>query len=293
MRVVNWSLVLALLAGLALVPRVASAQAGALSDSLSETAVDSAGVPIPLAPPPIFVTIPEVTPEPAGPILIPSRVIDFLEPTGVSQSVISDRLTIGQPGQSYALGVISDDDPGGLPSRASSVGSTLIPASAREAFQPIRIEAFSDGDPNFNGVSDTLTITLGYYGPGTGLVIKGSIPEPTPEVPTETPLSLTIPPTFFDIEEPSLTGGSTGIISDYVDIPQAIVVTFLSSDDPAAYEGLPIGPSGFVMETLDGGGVVYALNFRSDTEVPEPASFALLGVALLAATLFGQRRRIG
>ncbi len=288
MRVVHCSVMLAILAGFAVVPRVAFAQTGALSDSLAETVMDLSGVPVPLAPPPVVVTIPETSPEPGGPILIPSRVIDFLEPTGVSQSAISDRLIIGPVGQQYELSVRSDDDPGGLPPRA---GATIIPASALEHFQPFRIEAVSDGDPSSNGVSDTLTITVGYYGPGTGMVIKGTIPEPTPEGPTEPPLTLTIPPTLFDVEELTMTAGPALIVSDYVDIPQPIVVTFLSSDDPTAYEPLP--PHGFIMEDIiHGGGVVYALDFRSDVEVPEPASTALLGVAIFAISLFGHRRRV-
>jgi len=288
MRVFQCCVALALLVGFTLVPRVAFAQAAPLSDSLAETVVDLSGAPVPLAPPPVFVAIPEISPEPGGPILIPSRVIDFLEPTGVSQSVISDRLIIGPPGQGYEVSVRSDDDPGGLPPRA---GAVLIPASALEHFQPFRIEAISDGDPSPSGVdSDTLTITVGYYGPGTGLVIKGSIPEP-PEGTTEPPLTLTIPPTIFDIEEPTATGGSTGIISDYFDIPQAIVVTFISSDDPFVYE--PIEPNGFIMEdVVNGGGVIYALDFRSDGDVPEPVTFTLLGVALIATSLFGSRHRI-
>ncbi len=290
MRIVQCCAVLALLAGLALVPRVASAQPAApISDSLSETVVDlGSGAAVPMAPPFGPILIPEVTPEPGGPLLVPSRVIDFLEPPGVSQSPISDRLIIGPPNQAYPVSIVSDDDPGGLPSRA---GATLIPASAREAFQPIRIEAVSDGDlPGTQGPSDSLTIILGYYGPGTGTVILGSgpIPEPPEGVPES--LTLTIPPTLFDIEEPSSTGGSTGIISDYFDIPQPIVVTFLSSDDPGSYE--PIPPNGFIVESIESGGrLLYALDFRSDAEVPEPASFALLGIAMLAATLFGHRRQ--
>lgn len=286
MRLVKSSIVLLLLTGLAVAPRVVFAQVGAISDALGEAVADKSGLMmVSMTPPFPPVTIPE-GPETSNPIFIPSRVIDFLE----SSSAISDRLTIGPIGGQFQIDVLSDSDPGGLTPRD---GATVIPASAMEHFQPIRIEASSDGDqanpPSTE--SDMLTITLGWFGPGTGSVVfSGVISEP-PEGDPETQLAFTIPPTKFDVEEPSLTGGSTGIISDYVDIIDQIVVTFLSSDDPLDYE--VIEPSGTITEDpLNGGGVLYAIAFASDVEVPEPASFVLFGIAMLASTLFGPRRRI-
>ena len=284
MRIMHCCIVPALLAGFALVPRVASAQTGALSDILSENITDlSTGAPVPIVfgPPPVIAPIPEDTAEPVLALTMPPRQIDFIEGVGSTQGHISDRLTISQ----YDVRVQSDLE-SGLP--PGGPGVIRIPASALETFQPIRIEATSDGEFTTTQ-SDTLTITLGYYGPGTGTVVFSDvIPEPLPEGVTEPVLAFDIPLTLFDIEEPLIeTGGVSGIISDYVDILSPVHVEFISSDD------LPSSAltNGFVTELETGGGVVYSLNFHSDV-VPEPASFALLGVALVAANLFGLRRKL-
>jgi hypothetical protein len=135
-----------------------------------------------------------------------------------------------------------------------------------------------------------LTILIGYFGPGTGSVVfSGLIPQP-PEGVAETPLVFVIPPTSFDIEEPTAeTGGVQGKISDYLDIITQIEVRFISSDDQSVY-----GPAfGAVQENIQtGGGLNYALEFRSDV-VPEPASFILLNIGLLSAALLGRRQRLG
>ena len=186
--------------------------------------------------------------------------------------------------------VASDGNPLGLPPRTAN--STRIPASALETFQPIRIEAKSDGEITANA-SDTLTITVGYFGPGTGTVVfAGVIPEPLPEGVTEPVLGFFIPPMFFDLEEPPIeTGGQLGIISDYVDLVQGVEVRFISSDDPAIYQGLPPA-NGFVLENFEtGGGVRYTLDFVSDA-VPEPASIILLGMGLLSWALIDRRRQL-
>jgi hypothetical protein len=287
MNTVRHLTALALLAALFLVPSAALAQTGADSDTLSETVIDlSTGGAVPLlAPPPVFVPIPETpTAEPPLPVPMPAREIDFLEPIGTAQ-FISDRLSISP----YEMQVQSDDE-GNLPRRTNA---TLIPASAFESFQPIRIDARSDGDvTGTTQESDTLTVTVGYFGPGTGTVVfTGTIPEPLPEGTTEPVLGVAIPPTFFDIEElPIETGGVLGKISDYADILSTIQVRFISSDDQAVYLNLPAA-NGSVFESFQtGGGVVYAVEFRSDA-VPEPASFALLGIAMLASASFGSRRQ--
>src|SRR5436190_18951847 len=160
--------VLALLAALAVAPKLVFAQAGGLSDSVSETFTNMStggAVPIVLGPPPVFFPIPEGTAEPATFITMPARQIDFIEGTGPNQGHVSDRLTISQ----YDVRIQSDGDPGGLPT--GGPGVIRIPAAALESFQPIRIEAFSDGDLPTSSQSDFLTITLGYYGPGTGTVV--------------------------------------------------------------------------------------------------------------------------
>jgi hypothetical protein len=276
---------LALLAALFLVPKVACAQTGAVSDTLSESVVDLSGTVVPLvAPPPVFVSIPETAAgEPPLTVPMPAREINFLEPIGTA-NFISDRLSIS----AYEMLVRSDDE-GNLPRRTSA---TLIPASAFEVFQPIRIDARSDSEVQSppNQLSDSLTITVGYYGPGTGTVIfTGTIPEPT-EGATEPVLVATIPPIAFDIEEPPFeTGGVQGKISDYADILSTVQVRFISSDDQAIYANLPIA-HGSIFENIEtGGGIIYAVNFRSDT-VPEPASFALFGLAMLWIGLLGGRR---
>lgn len=281
MRFAQGFVVLVLLAALALVPRVASAQAGGISDFLSETITDlgtGGPVPIVVGPPPVFVTIPEGTAEPVVFVPMPPRQIDFIEGPGPTQGHLSDRLNISQ----YEVRIQSDSDPGGLAPRS---GSIVIPASALESFQPIRIVASSDGDVTNTTQSDTLTITLGYYGPGTGtIVFSGVIPEPLPEGSPEPVLTVAIPPTFFDIVEP---GSTQSIISDYVDILNTIAVRFESSDD------LLTSPltNGFITENFEtGGGVRYSLDFVSDVDVPEPASCIVLTMGLLSLGLIGRRR---
>jgi len=290
MRIVQGCIVLGLLAGLALVPRVASAQIGGPSDSLSETIVDlgtGGPVPITVPPPPAFFSFPEAS-EPFDTVVpLPGREIDFIEGVGPTQGHISDRLSISP----YEVRVASDGNPAGLPRRTAN--STFIPFSALETFQPIRIDAKSDGELTNQTQSDSLTITLGYYGPGTGTVVfSGVIPEPLPEGVTEPVLTFVIPPTSFDIEEPPIeAGGQQGIISDYVDILTQFQVRFISSDDPAVYGNLPLA-NGFVLENFEtGGGVRYSLDFVSDA-VPEPASFILLSMGLLSWGLISRRRSL-
>ncbi len=285
MRLLRHCTLLALTVALASVPRVAAAQAGAPSDSVSENVLDSTGAAVPLvAPPPVVVMIPETAPsELALTVPMPGREINFLESTGAAQ-LISDRLSISP----YEL-VVQSDDEGGLPARTNAI---LIPASALETFQPIRIIARSDGEVvGSNQSSDSLTITLGYYGPGTGTVIfSGTISEPTEGV-TEASLTAVIPPTLFDIDEPPLeTGGVLGKISDYLDIPAAIQVSFISSDEQGIYANLPPA-NGAITENVEAGGsVVYAVDFISDA-VPEPASWMLLSIGLLSAGLIQFQRR--
>ncbi len=289
MRILRHFALLSLLVALAFVARVASAQAGAESDSLSESAVDLSGAIVPLVPPipPLVIAEGNEPVEAFYPVL--PRSIDFRELLSPTQSIISDRLSILN---TYELRVVSDPNPGGLPPRTEA-DVIRIPATARERFQPIRIVAKSDGNvAGTNQESDSLTITLGYYGPGTGKVVySASILEPLPEGVTEPVLEFAIPPTRFDVVEPPLeTGGIDGIISDYVDILTPIQVRFISSDEQGIYANLPPA-HGFIFENIEtGGGVVYALDFRSDVEIPEPASFILLSMGLLSLGLIGRRR---
>src|ERR1700681_2670002 len=121
MRVVlQFCVVPVLLAGLALVPRMASAQAGLESDSLGEIVRDlNPQIPppllpdVPLVPKAVFYSIPEVSPELPQIFNFPGREIDFQEsPTPLAVS-ISDRLSITP----YQVSVQSDDETGGLPRR--------------------------------------------------------------------------------------------------------------------------------------------------------------------------------
>src|SRR6478672_2872878 len=143
MRVGQCFVALLILAGLALVPTVASAQTSTASDVLSESFVDTiTGLPIPLAvppgPPPLSFSFAEAS-EPFDVVVtLPPREINFIEP---QTGGISDRLSILTQ---YQVRVASDGDPAGLPRRTAN--STLIPASALETFQPIRIIATSDSE---------------------------------------------------------------------------------------------------------------------------------------------------
>ncbi len=262
----------------------APAQTGTFSDSLSEAVVDLAGANVPLAPPTVSFPIPEGQ-EPVDLVFpLPGRQIDFVEETPVT-NIISDRLSISP----YEVRVASDPNPGGLPPRTNAI---RIPASALESFLPLSILAKSDGNAAnpVQELSDSLTITLGSYGPGTGTVIFSEvIPEPLPEGVTEPVLGFVIPPTLFDIvEPPGETGGVDGIISDYVDLLTQIEVRFISSDDPALYANLPPA-QGFIVESITaGGGIHYYLDFRSDA-IPEPCAIGLIGVA--ATALVTLRRR--
>ncbi len=282
MRIIQRCASSALVAGLVLVSRMASAQVGP-SDTMTETITDmGTGLPVPIVfgPPPVVVSILEGSAEPVVAMTMPARQFDFIEGFGPNQGHLSDRLTISP----YDIRIQSDSDPGGLP--PGGPGVIRIPAAANETFQPIRIEAFSDGEQPNGTASDLLTITLGYYGPGTGSVVfSGVIPE-APEGTPEPPLTFTIPLTLFDIEEPlAETGGVPGVISDYFDILSEVQVQFISSDD---LQTSPV-TNGFVTELTTGGGVLYAINFTSDA-VPEPTSLGLLSVALLAAGMFVHRR---
>ena len=293
MRVIlHFCVVPALLAGLALVPRTASAQAGVESDSLGEIVRDlNPQIPppllpdVPLVPPVVSYSIPEVSPELPQTFNFPGREIDFREQSSIAV-ITSDRLSITP----YQVSVQSDDETGGLPRRTNAV---LIPRSALERFVPFSIVAHSDGDvPGAVPLeSDHMTITLGFHGAGTGTTdFDGTIPEPTAEGAPEDFLVHTIAPLHFDVEEPlAETGGKEGVISDYVDVLTPIRVRLISSDNPAIYANLPPA-QGFVVENLQtGGGVTYALGFRSDA-VPEPASCVLLGTGLLFAVLTGWRK---
>jgi hypothetical protein len=294
MRVVlQFCVVPALLAGLALVPRMASAQAGLESDSLGEIVRDVNPLPppllgdVPLVPPAVSYSIGEGSAAEAAQVFaFPGREIDFQESPSPLATSISDRLSITP----YQVSVQSDDNPNGLPRRTDAV---LIPRSALERFLPFSIVARSDG--NVPGAvaqeSDHMTITLGFHGPGTGVTdFDGIIPEPLPEGAPEDFLTHTIAPLHFDVEEPlAETGGKEGVISDYVDVLTPIQVRFISSDNPAVFANLPPA-HGFVVENaLTGGGVAYSLAFRSDA-VPEPASCVLLGSGLLFVGLMGRRR---
>jgi hypothetical protein len=275
------------LAGLALAPKLVLAQAGAPNSDLLQEFITDHNAPaatpdvpmLPGFPPIVSIEIPEVSPEGTAQVFtMPGRVIDFRE--GASTAPISDRLSFNQ----YQVGVVSDEEVG-LPPRANAI---QIPASALEAFLPISISAFSDGDQvaAAQPESDHLTITIGYHGRGTGDVTEFPIPEPVwVGDGTEPIFSHVIPGLSFDIVEPGAVPGTTqGIISDYVDISE-IGVTFISSDDQAIYS--QFSPAhGFVIEDhLLGGSVTYSLGFVSDTNVPEPTSITLLCIGLVSAGL--------
>jgi hypothetical protein len=282
MKIVRLFTTFALLAVLFVVPRVASAQAGDVSDTLSETILDLTigdTHPITTTPPFASFTFPEATESFDTVVSLPGRVITFLE---AETQLRSDQFSIAP----YQVRVASDASPNALARRD---GATLIPSSALESFLPISIVARSFGESDQTQVSDSLTILLGYYGPGTGSVVfSGFISEP-PEGVAETTLVFVIPPTFFDIEEPPAeTNGVQGIISDYLDIVTQIEVRFISSDDQSVY-----GPAGgAVQENIEtGGGLNYTLEFRSDA-VPEPASFILLSIGVLSVVLIGGRQSL-
>jgi hypothetical protein len=278
MRIRQCCVALAMLAGLALVPRVAPAQ-GAVSDTLTETIVNASGAIVPFltppGPPAVVVSIPETTGEPPAPILLPPRQFDFIEGAGPTQGHISDRLNISQ----YQVQVQSDDTVG-LPRRTAN--ATLIPASALESFQPVRIVATSDADIGNITQSDTLTIILGYFGPGTGTTIATILIPETVEGVAET-VTVPVPPSFFDIAE---SVGTQSIISDYVDV-QPFTVSFISSDDLQS----STLTNGIVLEGIEtGAGVTYSLNFASDTDVPEPASVALMALGMVSFAGLIRRR---
>jgi hypothetical protein len=283
MKTVRLCTTFALFAALFVIPRVASAQAGGTSDTLSETILDltpGAAGPITITPPFASFTFPEATESFDTVVSLPGREINFLEAETQSRS---DRFSIAP----YQVRVASDANPNGLARRDNA---TLIPASALESFLPLSIVARSDGEStNQTQGSDSLTILIGYFGPGTGSVVfSGLIPQP-PEGVAETPLVFVIPPTSFDIEEPTAeTGGVQGKISDYLDIITQIEVRFISSDDQSVY-----GPAfGAVQENIQtGGGLNYALEFRSDA-VPEPASYILLSIVLSSLALIGGRQSL-
>jgi hypothetical protein len=286
MRVVlQFCFVSSLLAGLAFVPSVVWAQAGPPnSDLLGEFISDHnapAGAPdVPLVPPAVKYTIPEVTPEAPKVFDFPGREINFLE--GATTAAISDRLSISP----YSVSVQSDDE-AGLPPRTNAIP---IPVSALEAFLPFSVSATSDGNVagTANQQSDHLTIITGFHGTGTGTTaFEGTIPEIAPDPATEPGLAAAILPASYDVYEP----GKPNVVSDYVDIQTSIQVRFISSDDPAVYANLPAA-HGFVLEDFQiGGGVTYSLGFASDTNVPEPTSITLLCIGVFSAGLLRGRYR--
>ena len=294
MRVVlQFCVVPALLAGLALVPRMASAQAGLESDSLGEIVRDVNPLPppllgdVPLVPPAVSYSIGEGSAAETPQVFsFPGREIDFSELSSSGSLTTSDRLSITP----YQVSVQSDDNPNGLPRRTDAV---LIPRSAPERFAPFSVLAHSDG--NVPGTvtqeSDHMTITLGFHGPGTGIKeFDGTLFEPSQEGLAEDFLTHTIAPVHFDVEEPlAESGGKERVISDYVDIVTPIQVRFISSDDPHVFANLPPAHGTVFENNLTGGGVTYSLGFRSDA-VPEPASCVLLGTGLLLAGLMGRTR---
>ncbi len=274
----------------ALVPAVCLAQAGAVSDSLSEVFKDFVPSAAAVLPDPKVHLIPEVPGEPIDAVYeFPGHEIDFREPLGVNLQ-FSDRLSVSP----YQVRVASDDNPNGLPPRTGAE-VMRIPAAALETFRPFWITARSDGELTAtpNNESDRLTITVGAFGADSGKTIyDAEILEPFPEGATEMPLEFDIPPMRFDvIESPGEVGGTQGIVSDYVDLLTTIHVRFISTDDPGVIANLPPA-DGLVLENFElGGGVGVGLQFRSDVEVPEPASLLLLGVGVAAMALSRRSRR--
>jgi hypothetical protein len=280
MRLSAYCRAFALLLVVLCIPRWASAQADGPSDEATELFTEIGPIGGFGLPPPKNFGIVETSNELSDVVfLMGGHEIEFREFTGATGAQLSDRLSISQ----FQIRMASDREPGGLPARG---GVTRIRFNALESFRPLEIFAKSDGNPNQTGpLSDSLTITVGSFGPGTvGPIFSGIIPE-TSETLSEHELRFVIPAAFYDIEELGPSGDP--FISDYFDIPNDIVVSFLSSDEPGRFGNLP-PPTGFVLEDPQfGGGLVYAVDFRSDIEVPEPASFLGLGLA----TLLIARRR--
>jgi hypothetical protein len=248
----------------ALLPARAHAQANTNSDVVSEVVLDRAGNTVPIVnPPPLNFTIPEGTGEAQVIVPVPPRNLDFLEGPG---SLPSDRLHIDP----YEINVVSDPE-APLTRRPNAI---LIPASAGEVFLPLSILADSDGDPSGQD-SDSIKIFHGFYSgaPNPVPVFSQTVIDVTG---TEAPevIPFTLPAVSFDVEEPPIeTGGQTGLISDYVDLP-SITGFFLSSDNPADY-GTILANGSIIEDPVNGNGISYAVGFTSDV-VPEPAAILLL-----------------
>jgi hypothetical protein len=260
----------------------ALAQAGASSDLLRVSlTTTSAAAPDIL--PPLEIPIPEGTPE--GTVTAPiipgvNLLYTELGPTGQP----SDFLRINQ----YQV-IIQSNLEAPL-QRRTAVPAVAIPASAKEAFLPVSNFAGSDGNQpgTANTESDHVTIYTGFYGQLNPVpIFERSIIEPLPEGVTEGFIEFATGPLYFDLVEPDGSG-----VSDYVDLPNGITGFFLSSDNPSDFQSYIPTANAFVFEDpVTGVEVHYSVGFASDTEVPEPASCALLSLGALALAASGWRSR--
>jgi hypothetical protein len=191
----------------------------------------------------------------------------------------------------YSMIFTSDPNPGSLPRRD---GAILIPREAMETFRPVSVSARSDG--NIGGVpSDVVTVTLGAWGafPGggsPGIAFTFSVPD-IGEGPDF--FTFSVPPMFFDIEEPPIeTGDPANIhISDYLDIVTNISGYLLSSDNPADYQDQHMYPPTpfFVDEKATNDQELFCgVTFSSDV-IPTPTAGSM--VVVVAGLLTARRRR--